>query len=380
MIFQPPKLEEKDVQIIGQIEELKKKLRFNTSSAPRRWFGLLRRSVLAKNIRMSNSIEGYVVSKDDAIAVVEGVEPSTDSTDEAIKANQCYNRAMTYVLQLTDDPTFSYSVELLKSIHYMMLEYDMAKSPGKIRIGPINVYDTEKKKIVYDGPEPNLLPGLMNELVESLNKPPAGVPQIISAAMGHLNLVCIHPFRDGNGRISRSLQTLILAQDKSALDPIFVSIESYLGYPEHTRKYYDALQEVGGPTWSPERNALNWIRFCLESHYIQASILMRLINNMGNLYEKLRAEVKNAQLPERTVTALMDAARNMRIKNSTYRKEADGVSEQVASRDLKELVEKGFLNPTGTARGRYYEASERVMKIKEEVWDRKQIQSPYETT
>lgn len=379
MIYQQPKLEEKDTQIIKQIEELKKNLRFNTASAPRKWFGLLRRSVLAKNIRMSNSIEGYVVSKDDAMAIVEGLEPS-DSSEEAIKANICYHRAMTYVLKLTDDPTFSYSVDLIKNLHYMMLEYDEQKSPGILRLGPINVYDTEKKQIVYEGPDPETLFGLMNELVAYLNNPPGNTPQIILAAMGHLNLVNIHPFRDGNGRISRSLQTLVLARDKSALDPVFVSIESYLGYPEHTRKYYDVLQEVGGPKWSPEKNTLDWIRFCLESHYIQAGILMRLINNMGKLYEKLSAEVKAVHLPERSATALMDAARKMKVRNSTYRSQAEGISEQVASRDLRDLVAHGFLIPSGTARGRFYEASERVMAVKDTLWDRKKIESPYKTS
>jgi len=376
VLYQASKLESKDIEVVAQIEDLKKKLRYNTASAPRRWFGLLRRSVLAKNIRMSNSIEGYVVSKDDAIAIAEGVE-AVDSSDEAVKANLCYGRAMTYVLQLTDDPTFSYSVDLIKSLHYMMLEYEMPKSPGKLRAGSINVYDTEKKKVVYEGPNPDLLYRLMTELVDFLNKPPAGMANIVLAAIGHLNLVNIHPFRDGNGRISRCLQTLVLAQDKSALDPVFVSIESYLGRSEHTREYYDVLQEVGGPIWSPERNTLKWIRFCLEAHFIQAQALMRLINNMGQLYEKLASEVKAAGLPERATTALMDAARNMRVRNATYRAQADSVSEQVASRDLKDLVDKGFLIANGTARGRYYEASQKVMAIKETVWDRKKIESPY---
>jgi Fic family protein len=376
MLYQTPKLEEKDLKIIEQIGELKKKLRYNTASAPKRWFGLLRRSVLAKNIRMSNSIEGYVVSKDDAIAVVEGVEP-IDSTGQDIKENLCYHRAMSYVLNKADDPTFSYSIELLKSLHFMMLEYDNQKSPGQFRSGSINIYDTEKKAHVYEGPDADALPELLSELVEFLNSSISNVSQVVLGAMGHLNLVNIHPFRDGNGRMSRCLQTLILAQDRSALDPIFVSIESYLGVPEHTRKYYDVLQKVGGSKWSPERSTLPWVRFCLEAHYIQANVLMRLINNMGKLYERLVIQVKDAGLPERTNTALMDAARNIKVRNATYRPQADNVSEQVASRDLKELVERGFLIPKGSARGRFYEASEKIMKIKDEVWDRKRIESPY---
>jgi len=62
--------------------------------------------------------------------------------------------------------------------------------------------------------------------------------------------------------------------------------------------------------------------------------------------------------------ALSDAAFGLRVKNSTYRSAAE-ITENVASRDLKELVDAGFLISTGEKRGRYYEASALVKSIRE---------------
>lgn len=71
--------------------------------------------------------------------------------------------------------------------------------------------------------------------------------------MAHLNLVKIHSWRDGNGRMSRCLHTLVLARD-GVLAPEFSSNEEWLGVGRNTYAYYDALGEVGGPTWQSDND------------------------------------------------------------------------------------------------------------------------------
>jgi len=85
--------------------------------------------------------------------------------------------------------------------------------------------------------------------------------------MAHLNLVMIHPFRDGNGRMARCLQSLVLARG-GVLSPMFMSIEEYLG--RNTHNYYNVLAQVGGGSWQPERDTRPWIRFILTAHLRQA--------------------------------------------------------------------------------------------------------------
>src|ERR1039458_4010523 len=97
MIFRATKIDEQESEVIDKVEAARRKLRHNLS-APRRWMGLLRRNTFARAIQGSNSIEGYNVTLDDAIAVVEGEEP-LDADTEARLNVEGYRTATTFVLQ-----------------------------------------------------------------------------------------------------------------------------------------------------------------------------------------------------------------------------------------------------------------------------------------
>src|SRR5690606_34881018 len=152
-----------------------------------------------------------------------------------------------------------YSPTLLRSLHFMMTEYDLDASPGLWRPGPIWVQNEATGQVVYEGPDNSDVPALVDRLVEQLEDR-SGQREMVRAAMAHLNLVMIHPFRDGNGRMARCLQTLVLARE-GILVPEFCSIEEYLG--RNTDAYYRVLAEVGQGSWNPHHDARPWIRFCL---------------------------------------------------------------------------------------------------------------------
>ena len=223
MLFQTPELVPAELDVIQRIERVREGLRHQLPEH-RRWVGLLRRITLARAIRGSNSIEGYDVTLGDAVAAVAGEEP-IDADREAWLAIVGYRDAMTYVLQLADDPYFSLNEALVRSLHFMMLKDAIDKSPGRWRHGPVFVLDENTSEIVYTAPDAVEIPELMHKFVEATSEP--GSPAIVRAAMAHLNLVMIHPFRDGNGRMARCMQTLVLARD-GVVSPPFASIEEYL--------------------------------------------------------------------------------------------------------------------------------------------------------
>ncbi|MGA3042563.1 MAG: Fic family protein, partial [Bryobacteraceae bacterium] len=136
-----------ELEVTSRIEELKQRLKYAVQT-PKRWAGLLRRALFARAIMASNSIEGFNVTVEDAIAAVEGDEP-LDAADADWRAVCGYRSAMTYVLQLAEDAHFRHSGDFLRSLHFMMLEYDLSKHPGRWRPGPIQVVDENKKEIVY---------------------------------------------------------------------------------------------------------------------------------------------------------------------------------------------------------------------------------------
>lgn len=366
MIHEVPEIEAPEQAALARIEELRRQLRFHVAE-PRRWLGSVRRVLSARAIRGSNSIEGFEVSVEDALAVVEGDEP-TDASERDWLAVLGYRRAMTYVIQLAHDQHFEYSSALIRSLHFMMTEYTLEASPGLWRPGPIWIRNEATGEIVYEGPESELVPDLIEELIEQL-KADDDMPSLIRGAMAHLNLAMIHPFRDGNGRMARCLQTLALARDR-ILAPEWMSIEEYLGV--NTQSYYAILAEVGQGAWNPHHDARPWVRFCLSAHYVQAVRVLRRIQESGDIWVAIDDLRKARGLPERVVGSLFDAATGLRIRNASHRRtvEAAGlekISNQVATNDLQAMVQAGLIVKRGSKRGTYYVAAEPLIEIRDKV-------------
>jgi Fic family protein len=364
-VFATPRLDPLDREVLRLIDGLRDDLRHRVAE-PRRWGGSLRRTALARAVQASNSIEGYNASLDDVVAAVDG-EPTLQASEETRLALGGYRDAMTYVLQVAQDRDADVDEGLIKALHFMMLKYDLAKSPGRWRPGYIEVGNTETGQLMYEGPDADEVPGLIEAMVAQLRDDDA--PALIRAAMAHLNLVMIHPFRDGNGRMGRCLQTLVLAREQ-IVAPVFSSVEEYLGH--NTLAYDDVLAEVGEGSWNPHNSAAPWMRFCLTAHYRQAKTHLRRIEETERLWRECASIARSEGLPERSVGGLVEAALGFRLRNSTYRSileatAGEEISELKASRELKAMVNAGLLRPVGERRGRYYVAEPALLEVQQRI-------------
>ena len=196
------------------------------------------------------------------------------ASDETRQAVVGYRDAMTYVQQAPRMDFFEYSETLLSTVHFMITRYQPAKWPGRYRTGGIFVTSADPLEPAYTGPDAERVPGLMHELIEWLRDGDLGAPAYARAAMAHLNVVGIHPWRDGNGRTARALHTLVLART-GELVPEFSSIEEWLGEHINTIQYYEALRSVQGGSFQPERDAHSWLRFVFTAHHRQAQRVKR---------------------------------------------------------------------------------------------------------
>lgn len=370
LLFAIPQLDLDDHQVLDGIHALRSEVA-QYLRAPRRWEGGLRRSSQARAIQGSNSIEGYTVSEQDAEAAVDDEEPLT--ADELTwREIRGYRRVLTYVLQSAN--ALQPSAAVLQAMHFMLLEHDLTKSPGRYRTSDIYVQD-DAGLTVYEGPDSDRVPGLVEELVASL---PADrdVDPIVRAAMAHLNLVMIHPFRDGNGRMARVLQTLVLAQD-AVLEPTFSSIEEWLG--ANTADYYAVLAATGRGAWNPQNDAHSWVKFCLRAHHMQAQTVQRRFDEASRLWVELDRVVEEHRLHERVTDVLFDAARGLRVQRSTYLKRVE-LEQRTATRDLSALVDAGLLRAVGQTRGRYYLAGEPLASVYQRVRSKRlPLVDPYPT-
>lgn len=365
MIFQTPDLREDDLEVLELLADQRESLRDRVAE-PQRWSGSLRRMAFARAVQGSNSIEGYNASLDDVVAAVEG-EPTLDAEEETQQALAGYRDAMTYVLQIAGDDGLEVDEGLLKSLHFMMLKYDLSKRPGRWRPGPIFIHREATDEIVYEGPRSDAVPGLIAEMLEDLEGD--GAPVVVKAGMAHLNLAMIHPFSDGNGWMARCLQTLVLARDR-VVAPVFSSIEEFLG--RNTEAYYAVLEDVGAGAWNPGRDARPWVRFCMRAHYLQAMTTMRRREEIESLWNSCVEIADRNRLPERCAAGLMDAAIGLRIRRQAYRSSAEAavgeeISDLTASRDLKAMVDHGLLEPVGERRARYYLAGDDLTELRTRV-------------
>ena len=98
---------------------------------------------------------------------------------------------------------------------------------------------------------------------------------------------------------------------------------------------------------------------------------------MGRLIEVLEQEISKRKLHDRVMSALIDAALNLSVKNPTYKKQVD-VTDQVAKLDLQGLVNAGLLEAKGERRWRHYIASEQLKAIRKATRSRADIADPFE--
>ncbi len=356
MIYTTPEITGRLQQRLQELNELRKPLERRVGE-PVRWLGSLRRQLRAAAVTGSTSIEGFSVSPEEAVELVER-QPAGADADENRQAVACYARAMDHVGTMAADPTFRWLDRVILDLHFDACWFQRDKDPGLWRTGPIGVTGADGS-LEYRGPGGEQVPSLMAEVIAWLAAEPDS-DGVVRAAMAHLNVISVHPFRDGNGRVSRIVQSLVLALG-GASAPEFVSIEEFLG--AHTQDYYAALREAQGGSYQPQRDATPWLEFCVDAHIVQARQRLAQIERAATRWSHLEALVADRGWPERLTVALEQSLAG-RTDRSRYAAESD-VSPATASADIRRLLDAGLLEQRGRGRSTAYVASVRLRETAE---------------
>jgi Fic family protein len=259
---------------------------------------------------------------------------------------------MDRVAVLADDTRFRWSSQTMLDLHFLVCHPQREAGPGRLRDGFV-IVTRGLGRDPYRPPASTEVPGLINEVASWLETGDLSRHPVVRAAMAHLNLVSIHPFRDGNGRVARVIQSLVLAKE-GLLRPELVSIEPYLG--RHTREYYTILEEVQGPAFDPYRDASAWVEFCIEAHVLEAAERRHWLELAHARHDFCRAVARESGYPERFVIALDQALLGMPITNADYRRQAD-IASPTSVQDLQRLRRDGWLDQEGGGRSIRYVAS-----------------------
>lgn len=224
-----------------------------------------------RTVTSSNKIEGIQVSKKrEEELLIDKADAKTKEDYELLG----YNDALTYIMD--NYQYLSLDERLIKDLHYLMYKRYSPDFGGKYKIDQnyISSYDSKGNFLtnVFTPPSPREAPQLMGNLVwqfnNACNEPLSN--KLILIFLFILDFLCIHPFTDGNGRVSRLLTTFLLLRYGYSLDKYY-SI-SYL-ILEHLDDYYKTLHLSSTGWHENDNNPFHFV------HYH----LLRLVEGYQNL-------------------------------------------------------------------------------------------------
>lgn len=187
----------------------------------------LRRSNRIKSIYSSLRIEANSLPMSAVSGIIDGKTVIGDAKEirEVKNAYNAYDKIM---------EVNPYDISDLCMIHGYMTE-GLVKESGKFRSGNEGVFDGGK--CIFIAPPPNMVPALMHDLFQWMNRMQGKLHPLIAAAIFHYEFVFVHPFADGNGRMARLWHTALLAKWKKIF--LYIPMESQI--EKFQTEYYEAI-------------------------------------------------------------------------------------------------------------------------------------------
>ena len=333
------------LSLVSEIDEFKGAWRALGTLAPER-LSALRRVATIESVGSSTRIEGSKLSDREVERLISNIEIKTfGSRDEQEGAG--YAEVMETVFASWSD--ISMTENHIKQLHRDLLRYSSKdeRHRGEYKTAPNSVaaFDADGKQVgvLFETASPFDTPRLMGELVSWFNEtaPEGGLHPLIAIGIFIVVFLEIHPFQDGNGRLSRVLTTLLLLRAGYAYVPCS-SLESVI--EQSKEGYYLALRRTQGTTRTDAPDWAPWLLFFLRA----------LQRQMRRLREKVERErLLLARLPDLSIRILDHARDHGRITIG------DAVTLTGASRNtlklhFKALRERGLLVLHGQGRGAWY--------------------------
>ena len=332
------------LQLIAEIDEFKGRWEALKTLSPER-LRALRHVATIESIGSSTRIEGVKLTHRQIETLLANLQHAFKSRDEQEVAG--YAEAMDLLFQSWEELTLTENH--LKQLHAVLLSFS-AKDEyhrGQYKRTPNNVvaYDRDGKEIgvVFETTSPFQTPLEMQQLVEWTNQALTGklMHPLLVIAVFVVRLLAIHPFQDGNGRLSRILTTLLLLRGGYDYVP-YASLESII--EENKDLYYAALRKTQRTLKQSKPDWQTWTMFFLRC----------LKTQKDNLAEKLERErIALQAMPLLSLTILKLLREHERLTISELAR-LTGANKNTLKVRLRELTQAGQIARHGQARATRY--------------------------
>ena len=334
------------LSLITSIDEFKGAWRALGTLAPDR-LSALRRVATIESIGSSTRIEGSKLSDREVGQLLSNLEIKSFATRDE---QEVVGYAELMDMVFSSWQNIPLTENHIKQLHQTLLRYSEKdiwhRGNYKTNSNSVAAFDETGAQIgiVFQTATPFDTPRLMTELVTWVNqeRETAHLHPLLIIALCVVAFLEIHPFQDGNGRLSRVLTTLLLMQAGYAYVP-YSSLESVV--EQSKEAYYLALRQTQGtirtklPNWQP------WLLFFLRS---LAEQVRRLENKV------VREKIVLAVMPELSLQIVEFAREHGRVTIGEVIK-LTGASRNTLKQHFRILVERRTLNQHGSGRGVWYD-------------------------
>jgi len=279
----------------------------------------LRKKNRIKTIQASLEIEGNTLTEEQITALLDNkrvLAPQKDilEVQNAIKAYELLKELNPYKLN-----------DLCKAHKYLM--DGLIDTAGKLRTKNVGI--VKGSEVAHIAPGGNMVKGLMNDLFDYLKNENDLI--LIKSCVFHYELEFIHPFIDGNGRIGRLWQTLILMEQYPVFE--YLPVETLIKNKQE--EYYNvlAVSDKSG-------NSTSFIEFML-------AIILEALEGL------LKSQNKSITKNDR-ISIFRDKIGKLHFSRKEYLQNIKDISQATASRDLNWAVSEGILSKTGDKRNTKY--------------------------
>ena len=285
----------------------------------------LRKENRIKTIHSSLAIENNSLSIKQITAIIDGKRVLGNPNE----IQEVKNSIQAYDLLLSLNP---YKEKDLLKAHKLMMQ-DLVERNGKYRTDGVGIFDGEK--VVHMAPPADRVPELMGDLFEWLKTSDAH--PLIKSCVFHYEFEFIHPFQDGNGRMGRLWQTVILKDWKELF--VWLPVETLI--KENQKKYYKVLG-----TSDSEANSTKFIEFMLS---LILNTIEEIIISENRVTQKVTIKVTANQ------QKIIDAIKANPYVTQEKLAEIVGIARKNIIANMKKLQENGLIKRIGADKNGHWQ-------------------------
>lgn len=288
----------------------------------------LRRENRIRTIQASLAIENNSLSLEQVTAILDGKRVLGNPNE----IREIQNAYEAYEMMLRLNPA---SVEDLLMAHKLMMNR-LVPENGRFRSGGVGIFDGAV--LVHMAPPAQFVPEQIQNLFAWYQK--SQMHPLIKSAIFHYEFEFIHPFADGNGRMGRLWQTVILKDWKEIF--AWLPVETLI--KEHQEEYYQALR-----TSDIDANSTKFIEFMLSLIF---NTIEEIMETEKKVTEKVSVKVTENQ------KKIMDAIKENPFVTQDELVGIVGIARKNIISNMKRLQENGFIKRIGADKNGYWQVEE----------------------